>query len=440
MVEYNQEVEYNLKRIGISIPDKLKKKKRIYRLIEKFEKSGSNVDEEVFINEMSEAIGIETRLASRRKNVLMFTPLILAVLLSIISFFVYQYYLKPVYIGDAIREKSSLYSYIFNPLILAGLFFSGGIILWRYLQGDFIAEKSQSPVIETQYAVRGPAHSDRFETLEDKVDSFEKKIAEISSKDTTITNEKRQEFVETIKNSLISEASEDLLKDLEAKAKKEVIKETYLSHLDQQFGQSFGRLNKEIGALGRRGNLNLLLGIITTIIGLAVLGFFVSKIPSEVKAHVQPLSQSSIDAVNENLPPQAKKEVLKIFEKKSMTTDDTYKFIIGSFMPRLSLVILIELFAYFFLKLYKSSLSEIKYFQNELSNFEAKFVSLRIAIMDKDRGVFDEVIKTLSRTERNYILEKGQTTVELEREKFDQDHFLDAVNSLPEKIKKVLSK
>ena len=63
-----------------------------------------------------------------------------------------------------------------------------------------------------------------------------------------------------------------------------------------------------------------------------------------------------------------------------------------------------------------------------------------MAIMEKERGIFDEVIKTLARTERNYILEKGQTTVELEREKFDQGHFLDAINSLPEKIRKVLSK
>ena len=144
--------------------------------------------------------------------------------------------------------------------------------------------------------------------------------------------------------------------------------------------------------------------------------------------------------MKKNLPSPAKDEILKKFNEKPMTSDDTYQFIIGGFMPRLSLVILIELFAYFFLKLYKSSLSEIKYFQNELSNFEAKYVSLRIAIMDKDRGVFDEVIKTLARTERNYILEKGQSTVGLERAKFDQDHFLDAINSLPEKIKKVLSK
>jgi len=40
---------------------------------------------------------------------------------------------------------------------------------------------------------------------------------------------------------------------------------------------------------------------------------------------------------------------------------------------------LIELFAYFFLKLYKSDLSEIKYFQNELTNVEMRYAAVRLA-------------------------------------------------------------
>jgi hypothetical protein len=38
-------------------------------------------------------------------------------------------------------------------------------------------------------------------------------------------------------------------------------------------------------------------------------------------------------------------------------------YLLTEFSPRLSLVIVVELFAYFFLGLYKSNLQEIKYFQ-----------------------------------------------------------------------------
>ena len=92
-------------------------------------------------------------------------------------------------------------------------------------------------------------------------------------------------------------------------------------------------MRSEVSALSRRGNLNLSLGIATTIIGLIILGYFVLEIDS--------------------IP------------------EDKMAFI-AHFIPRLSLVVLIEVFAYFFLKLYKSSLSEIKYFQNEMTNAEAK--------------------------------------------------------------------
>lgn len=41
---------------------------------------------------------------------------------------------------------------------------------------------------------------------------------------------------------------------------------------------------------------------------------------------------------------------------------------------------MIELFAYFFLSLYRTSLQKIKYFQNELTNIEAKQIALRAAL------------------------------------------------------------
>ena len=55
------------------------------------------------------------------------------------------------------------------------------------------------------------------------------------------------------------------------------------------------------------------------------------------------------------------------------------------YAPRLTLSIFIEFFSFFFLRLYKTGISEIKYFQNELTNAELKFIAVEKAIMtEKD--------------------------------------------------------
>ncbi|OOF01018.1 hypothetical protein BZG80_15725, partial [Salinivibrio sp. MA440] len=100
-----------------------------------------------------------------------------------------------------------------------------------------------------------------------------------------------------------------------------------------------------------------------------------------------------------------------------------------------SLVVLIEIFAYFFLKLYKSSLSEIKYFQNEMTNSEAKLAALKCSLMTNDSEATSNVIKVLSETERNAIIEKGQTTAEIEKSKVEQQ----SLSTFSDKLAKALS-
>lgn len=92
------------------------------------------------------------------------------------------------------------------------------------------------------------------------------------------------------------------------------------------------------------------LGILTTVTGLSILGYYVF--------HAQPSGQ------------------------------DPWLFT-THFLPRLTLVVFIEIFAYFFLRLYKSSLTEIKYFQNEMTNIEAKFIALYIALESDNQETRD---------------------------------------------------
>jgi hypothetical protein len=161
----------------------------------------------------------------------------------------------------------------------------------------------------------------------------------------------------------------------------------------RQFEQSRARLAQEIASLQRRGNLNLVLGILISFLGLSVLGYYLL-----------------IDKAQTNgVPPPA---------------EDPIAFLIH-YIPRLTFVLLIELFAYFFLKLYKNSLSEIKYFQNEPTNIEAKHIALRAAFLADSETLSDKAISSLVDTERNHVLEKGQTTVNLERARIDREQWTD---------------
>ena len=210
-----------------------------------------------------------------------------------------------------------------------------------------------------------------------------------------LSSNDKDEIISLLKKDLVENTSNEISEEIIDKIKTNAFERHSASEVELILGRTLERLSSEIQSLTRRGNLNLSLGVVTTIIGLSILGFFVLK--------------------------------------TGPVTEDKMAFI-ANFIPRLSLVILIEVFAYFFLKLYKSSLSEIKYFQNEMTNIEVKLAAVNTSIFHADKGVLANVVHSLSATERNAILEKGQTTVEIEKSRLEFQN----TNTISEKISKII--
>jgi hypothetical protein len=97
------------------------------------------------------------------------------------------------------------------------------------------------------------------------------------------------------------------------------------------------RLQREIAALSRRGNLNLTIGVITTGFAVGLLAYMVmneEEVPGDLAA------------------------------------------VISHYIPRISTVSFIEVFSYFFLRLYRASLAEIKFYQNELTALASQQIAL----------------------------------------------------------------
>ena len=212
-----------------------------------------------------------------------------------------------------------------------------------------------------------------------------------------ISMEEREALFKNLKSNLGSDLSQNILTEIESKYSKEIVEKSRLSEIKNQFEVTKVRLNSEIEALSRRGNLNLIIGIITTLIAIGLLAYIV---------------------LNSNI---------KFIE---------YSELISHYVPRLSLIIFIEVFSFFFLKLYKNSLEGIKYFQNEMTNVEIKFISLESVFLSGDDEAIKTISQELSKTERNYIISQNESTVELEKIKQDNQQIKNILDSVLSIIKK----
>ena len=183
-----------------------------------------------------------------------------------------------------------------------------------------------------------------------------------------------EELVQRVRERIDEKATEEYLEGLRLAVRAEE-SQRRRTEARSRLETTIERLRKERDALTRRGNLNLAAGSFVAIGGMGMLAYFL------------------VATTSSTLP------------------DANGWDFVRRFLPQLSLVTIVEVFAYFFLRLYSRSLTEIKYFQNEISNVEAKLASLGTALETGDRELVGDVVRELARTERNHILKKGETAV-----------------------------
>ncbi|MBV9928159.1 MAG: hypothetical protein JOZ96_24280 [Acidobacteria bacterium] len=219
-----------------------------------------------------------------------------------------------------------------------------------------------------------------------RVDNLDDSLNNIGTVKFDLADLDKEQLVETLRTSLNNKLNENAFKSIDEAFAKRDLQHKKLEAFVLDFEKIKSRLVEETGNLAKRSNLNLAFGSLTTIVaglGLVVVVFFT------------PLDLSGVSA-------------------------EQYGWkIVAHYVPRLSLIVFAEIFAYFFLKLYKTGLSDIKYYQNEITNVELKLTALRAALSIDDIDILGSVIVELAKTERNFILKTGETTIELEKLKMD---------------------
>lgn len=169
------------------------------------------------------------------------------------------------------------------------------------------------------------------------------------------------------------------------------------------------RISSEINALSKRANAYIFIGSVIAISGGVYLYF---------------ASQDAID-------------VLKKANFKTTEISDFAYNELPLFLLRLSVALFVEFFAYYFLRLHKDAMENIKFYQNELTNIDMKTIALNAAYAASgDGNNLGIVIKDLSSTERNFILEGKQTTIEIEKQKSNKALFVETLDKATSLFKK----
>lgn len=201
-----------------------------------------------------------------------------------------------------------------------------------------------------------------------------------------LTNEEKAEMFATMHN----EISQDLKKFLSDRIEIEPDKYRY-EQIKTSFGNLQERIKKEISSLNNKANVNLSIGVVTTILAV---GFLIS--------------------INFN------------------TTKDfiNWEQFLFYYLPKISLAIFIELFSFYFLSIYKANLGEIKYYQNELSDIDFKIMSIQTVLLTHNQPI-DEMYKILMSFDRNKIIKDGELTIDLKRIQIENENLKEFTNKIP---------
>ena len=208
-----------------------------------------------------------------------------------------------------------------------------------------------------------------------------------------VSENDKKEIIAALEKKFSDDASDSIVWGIYRNVETKLEQFSELNLSGQVFAQITERLSNEIFSLQVRGKLNLIIGILITTVGLVILaiGLFSPE-----------FAQGGMD------------HFLQIF------------------LPRLSWVILIEIFAYFFLRLYKSSLDEIKFFHNELTNVEFKLAAIQLSHIKKDEKERFCIINELTKTDRNVLHTMNPTNPDFK----DLDKLLEVIKGVLDVAKK----
>lgn len=144
----------------------------------------------------------------------------------------------------------------------------------------------------------------------------------------------------------------------------QTIRERYgIDRMESSFADSKSRISGVMNSLRFRNKAGILTAFLFAVCGIGCLAFFVMK---------NPLNQVSGEQIVD-------------------------------FVPRMALILILEMLAYFCLNLYKHGLRDLRYYQNEMTNIESREAALHAALLNGNESQIGGLVAGLFATDRNAV-------------------------------------
>ncbi len=247
-------------------------------------------------------------------------------------------------------------------LLLAG----SALFLMLYLKGDinitFLDRIVTTPPSDTDipYTDIPVAIKDEIARINKDMLGFKKQITLIPKSQLKIDDSNWEKILSSVREHI----TKDLVSELESKYSTAVIKSAQMIAIRNTIDTASSQLKHEIASLIRRGNINLVIGTLTTGVALSLLVYMV------ITADIDVNDMSAV---------------------------------LSYYIPRIAIVTLIEVCSFFFLKLHKASLSEIKYYQNELTNIAFHSVAIESCYPDQEGKKSGAIVEQFVKVDRNAL-------------------------------------
>jgi hypothetical protein len=214
----------------------------------------------------------------------------------------------------------------------------------------------------------------QLELYGSQLDSLSKKIVDLEGNSSIFGSMNPADVNSLFKEKISSLSTDEVMEDLERRFCEIERTSRSFDHLRSYASDAIESLEDEIISLGKRSSVQMSVGAVISVIGFVILYYFIYL-------------SKDIDLLH--------------IDSASM----------GYIVTRLAFVFMIELFALFFLKMYRYSAFEIKYFQNEISNIYLKSMAVELAILHNNEDIIKGVTIDLIKSERNVVLKKGELTL-----------------------------
>lgn len=263
-----------------------------------------------------------------------------------------------------LREQTFVVSFVALGIIALGF----AQVLLLYLRGiiSFPGVNESRASMDFGFDAFRPVRirEEAIEELREQLASIRRESEEISLEGRNLSNSERERLLASLKSTITQDVASIVGADLEARFGQAARDKLQFDLLRRPMERAGARLSEEIAKLTRTSNLNLVFGTVTTVFAGTALAYMVFR---------------------------------------NGTTFKDLPSLLSYYVPRLTTIVFAEVFAFFFLRLYKANLADIKYYQNELTTLALRSVALEQANQSSDAKASGVLIERFSMETRNSV-------------------------------------